>query len=219
MDYQFSFSRSRLLLLCAAMLFAGLLTFVGGVVTGIGLWMPRAGKTIAAKLPEKFDPAAKLEAAKSAVEIPALPEVKLPESLTALMPGSSAPSSAVPATTAPAPDAPHPGAAPAVNPTSDATPPPSGAAAASAAMPDITGQPFVLQLGAFREQKNAKVLQTSLKERGYTATILNMVDEDQRTWHMVRLGGYKDLSAASKAAFDFTGKEGIQALVRRSDAL
>jgi cell division septation protein DedD len=90
---------------------------------------------------------------------------------------------------------------------------------AAAATPNPADQPYVLPFGAFRAQKSAKQLQATLKERGYATTIFNMVDEDQRTWHMVRFGGYKDLPSAAKAAADISDKEGIQALVRRSDSL
>ena len=80
-------------------------------------------------------------------------------------------------------------------------------------------RPYVLQVGAFRDTKPAKDLQADLLKKGYSTTIYNMVDEDLRNWHMVRFGGYKDVSTASKAASDFTAKEGVQALVKRFDAL
>jgi len=109
------------------------------------------------------------------------------------------------------------------------TTPAGGAAAPAPAAPRIpvavatisnpTEEPFVLQLGAFREQKAAKDLQAALQQKGITTTILNMVDEDQKPWYMVRFGGYKDMDSASKAALDFTNKEGTLAIVRRSDSL
>jgi cell division septation protein DedD len=74
-------------------------------------------------------------------------------------------------------------------------------------------------LGAFTDPKGAKLLQTSLKEKGYNPIIFQAVDADHKTWHAVRIGGYKDLESASHAAAEFSGKEQIQALVRRSDAL
>jgi cell division protein FtsN len=208
MEYQFSFTRLRLLLLCLAVFCAGMLILAIGVVAGIGLGTPRDGKPAAA-LAGKANPKAQLASAKSALKVPApvpaAPEATAPG--TAPVAPAAAPVPAVPATV---PAAAVTETAPAALPV---------AAAASAAMPDVASQPFVLQVGAFREQKSAKLLQTALKEKGYVTTIFNMVDEDQRTWHMVRLGGFKDLPAASKAASDFTGKEGIQALVRRSDSL
>ena len=218
MEYQFSFSKSRLILLCAATFFTGLLLFIGGVVTGIGLWKPLGGKTIATTQKGNIDPAAKIASAKSALKIPEMPGAKQATPPATSTTQEPTPVAAVPETPPAKAASATPEVVQAAKPNEPASPP-AVAVAASASMPDMTGQPFVLQLGAFREQKNAKVLQTSLKERGYAAAILNMVDEDQRTWHMVRLGGYKDLSAASKAASDFTGKEGIQALVRRSDSL
>jgi cell division protein FtsN len=209
MEYQFSFTRLRLLLLCLAVFCAGMLILAIGIVAGIGLGTPRDGKPAAA-LAGKANPKAQLASAKSALKVPALPGA-------AAVAEAAAPVPAAPEAAAPVPAAPAPVPAAAVTETAPAALP--VAAAASAAVLDVASQPFVLQLGAFREQKSAKLLQTALKEKGYVTTIFNMVDEDQRTWHMVRLGGFKDLPAASKAASDFTGKEGIQALVRRSDSL
>jgi cell division protein FtsN len=217
-QYQFSFDRKRLILVVAGLLFAGVLTFCCGVITGIGLWMP-AQKELAQFRGKPKVPGQSISAP-TAVK---LPEVKPPE-----VPGTAALTSAVKAQTvtpavaaAPPSNAvtPAPAAAALAAPATGQPDTQPVAAAAPAAAPDPVNQPFVLQLGAFREQKNAKQLQADLKLKGYPTTICNMVDEDQRTWHMVRFGGYKDLSAASHAASDFTGKEGIQALVRRSDSL
>lgn len=78
---------------------------------------------------------------------------------------------------------------------------------------------FALQLGSFLKPENAKQLQAELKDKGYAATIFRSTDADQRTWHTVRISGFKTLVAASQAAADFSAKERIQALVRRSDSL
>ena len=83
---------------------------------------------------------------------------------------------------------------------------------------------FALQVGAFRDAKNAKTLLDDLKDRGYSATLFNSVDSRQRYWHAVRIiprdqPAFADLSAASRAAVDFTNKEQIQAFVRPVDSL
>jgi cell division septation protein DedD len=228
MDYQFSFSKKRLILLAATTLFAGILIFVCGIVMGMGLTVP-GGKPMAAGA-AKGNPPAQLAAAKGLLKVPPVPGGAAVLKAAA-NPAGAAPAgkSAAPASAAGPAAAPAAGPAPAAAPTAapTATTAAAGQPADPAAPTAVAGavaaepgdQPFVLQLGAFREQKNAKLLQTALKEKGYATIILNMVDDDQRTWHMVRLGGYKDLRGASKAASDFTGKEGIQALVRRSDSL
>jgi cell division septation protein DedD len=193
MEYQFSFDKKRLIFVFAGLLFAGVLTFCCGVVIGIGMWMPTRKEL--AEVRTKADPAEKVASAKAALKVPELP-------------GKTAPI----AQAAP----PTPAVAPATAPAVPADP---LAASAVAAAPNPADEPFVLQLGAFRDQKRAKELQTELKGKGYATTIFNMVDEGQKTWHMVRFGGFKDLDAAAQAASAFMDKEGIQALVRRSDSL
>ena len=94
----------------------------------------------------------------------------------------------------------------------------TGPAASAAVSPDERDA-FSLQLGAFRDAKNAHQMQSDLKERGYSANIFSALDSEQREWHTVRIGGFDALASASRAAIDFTGKERIQGLVRRSNAL
>jgi cell division protein FtsN len=217
MGYQFSFTKLRFFLILFMVLLAAVLIFVGGVAIG---------KRIAPSDDEAVDElpsgsklnAKKLASAKSLVKVPAIP----------VLPGEAAPKATAPATAAAAPpvttppaESPQPvagqtaSAAPAAAP--EATPPVHVAVAVAAANP--ADNPFVLQVGAFRDTKPAKDLQADLLKKGYSTTIYNMVDEDLRSWHMVRFGGYKDVSTASKAASNFTAKEGVQALVKRFDAL
>ena len=206
MGYQFSFTKTRLFLLAAVSLLAALLIFAGGVATGkhtSGLKIPALPA-----VPAVPGQAALAKAAAPAVTpAPAAPVIASPQVAAA------APVTAAPATAAPAPAA----AAPATVPVATAPAVPPVAVAVAVVNPG--DQPFVLQVGAFRESKGAKDLQTDLQKKGYATTIYNMVDQDQRSWHMVRFGGYKDVATASKAASDFTGKEGIQALVKRFDSL
>jgi cell division septation protein DedD len=197
MGYQFSFTKIRLLVLIVMSLLAALLIFAGGVATGrhmTGVTEMQLNK--------------QLVLAKPGLKVPALPAVAPVTALAAVTAPVVAAVPAPAATPTPAPET-----APAVAPA------PAPVAAVAVAVANPADQPFVLQVGAFRETKGAKDLQTDLQKKGYATTIYNMVDQDQRSWHMVRFGGYKDVSTASKAASDFTGKEGIQALVKRFDSL
>ncbi len=45
------------------------------------------------------------------------------------------------------------------------------------------------------------------------------MDEDQNMWHAVRYGGFKDMNSAAQAASQFTEKEGIQALIKKTNSL
>jgi cell division protein FtsN len=207
MEYQFTFSRTRLLLLLLMFLIAALLIFAGGIATGQHISVSQVAGLPPAK------PGLKVPA----VAVPGQAAILKAATSTAAPAKSPAPPpEAQAAAPAPVPVAAAPETAPAKAPEAAAVIPP---AVAVAIAPNPADQPFVLQVGAFRETKGAKDLQADLLKKGYATTIYNMVDEDQRSWHMVRFGGYKDLPAASKAASDFTGKEGIQALVKRFDSL
>jgi cell division protein FtsN len=220
MGYQFSFTKTRLLLLVLTCLLAGILIFAGGVVTGKRM-APSDGEELSSKSEPALN-AKQLALAKSGVKLPAVPAIVAGQ---AALTKAATPANG-PATTQPAPSQPTVGesaTAPPPTPAAAAEPAPAAgptvpvAVAVGAANP--ADRPFVLQVGAFRDTKPAKDLQADLLKKGYATTIYNMVDEDLRSWHMVRFGGYKDISTASKAASDFTGKEGIQALVKRFDAL
>jgi DedD protein len=188
---KYEFNRSRLTLLSICMLLLLLLSFAAGVVTGIGLWMPTRSEI--ALLKRK--PAAE-------VTLASAPPTHTPPPQP---PPAAAASPEPPPTTAEAVPAPP-------------APVTVAAEVPAAASPEDDGS-FVIQLGSFRDEKNAKQLQGELKERGYAAKIMTALDGDQREWHVVRMGSYKTVAVAAKAAADFTAKERIQALVRRSSAL
>jgi len=78
---------------------------------------------------------------------------------------------------------------------------------------------FVLQVGSFRDVKNAQQLQSDLKAKGYPATVFNALDSDQRMWHVVRIGRYQDLASAADDAAKIGDKEQLQALIKRGDRL
>jgi cell division septation protein DedD len=116
------------------------------------------------------------------------------------------------------PPAPAPAPAPAPTPASEA-PKPAEAPAPAPAPPAEATDIFSLQLGSFLDAKNARQLQTDLKERGYNSIIFTALDSEQREWHVVRIGGFKTMVSAAHAAADFSGKERMPAWVRRSDRL
>jgi cell division protein FtsN len=242
MEHQFSFSTKRLFLLFLGLFASAVLTFFCGVATGIGLGTPGeqapAAPLNGMSVP-KGNPVSFLARLQTALKIkPPVPPAGAALAAQGKALGTKAVmAKALAQSTAPASPTKAPAANPATAPgTTSATAAPApaalllpaGAQAAPAALlaanavpatPNPADQPYVLQVGAFREQKSAKQLQDELSKKGFATVIYNMVDEDQRTWHMVRFGGYKDMDTASQAASDFTGKAGIQAFVRRSDSL
>jgi len=76
-----------------------------------------------------------------------------------------------------------------------------------------------VQIGSFRDAKNAKQLQDELNGRGYQATVFNARDSEQRMWHAVRVGRYQDLASATSDAAKIGNKEQMQVLIRRGDRL
>jgi len=169
-----------------------MLSFAAGLVTGIGLWMPTREEIALLKRRPVTETAR--------VSAPPPPQPAPPA-------GGPEPAKppVVEAAAAEPQQLPEPASGPA-----EASPPP--------AAPEDEGG-FALQVGSFRDEKNARQLLSDLKERGYSARIMTSLDDEQREWHAVRLGTYKTLSTAARAAADFSGKERIQALVRRSNTL
>lgn len=112
-----------------------------------------------------------------------------------------------------------PAAAPAPEVFAMSNPPVRGAAFAKA--PDGAGEPYVLQFGAFREQKEAKSLQEALLKFNVITVIIDKKDDtsvDDRLWHTVRYSGYRTMSEASREAAALTSKTSVLAVVRRSDS-
>jgi cell division septation protein DedD len=242
MEHQFTFNNKRLFLLIFAIVAAAVLTFFCGVITGMN-WKPGAQQpatSVSRGAVPTVNPLAMTALSVAGVKppvIPVVPGVTAPVVIPAAAPLPVAPviptapalvtqgtSLAIqalatkPAAQPGAAPTPAAAAAPAVPPPASAGAAPAGASAAPAD-PNPADQPYVLQFGAFREQKQAKQLQDDLTKKGLATVILNMVDEDLRTWHMVRFGGFKDIDSASKAASDASKKADLQAFVRRSDSL
>ncbi len=78
---------------------------------------------------------------------------------------------------------------------------------------------YSVQVGAFRNSKNANRYVSQLKQKGYGAYIFMKTDPKARTWHTVRIGDYTNLSEASSARSMFRKKEEKQALVTLFDSL
>lgn len=214
------FDRKRILVLSIGLGVTGILIFSAGLVTGIILWTPTREEIAALKDAKPAE----------AVKKPAVPTLASLASAAKQDVKTAAPPPQPPAVPSPSevPAAPvQPAAAPSADSPVPPAPAPSAAAPAAPPAPSASNgtplnadaQDFSLQLGSFLDAKNAKQLQTDLKERGYAASIFTAMDSEQREWHVVRIGGYKTLASAAQAAANFSNKERIQALVRRSDAL
>jgi DedD protein len=193
MKYEFNHKRLALLSVCLVLLI--MLSFAAGLVTGIGLWMPTREEIALLKRRPVTETARVSAPQPGPPPLQSAPPVGGPE---------PAKPPVVEAAAAPPPQLPEPASGP--------------AEASPAAAPEDEGG-FALQVGSFRDEKNARQLLSDLKERGYSARIMTSLDGEQREWHAVRLGTYKTLSTAARAAADFSGKERIQALVRRSNTL
>ncbi|QCN95806.1 SPOR domain-containing protein [Azospirillum argentinense] len=98
-----------------------------------------------------------------------------------------------------------PAAAPATAPSSGVLTPP-----ASAAVPD--GR-YTVQVGSFQQADNAEGLVRRLRGLGFNAYALDWTDAEQRSWHVVRVGGYADTAAARQAAASLKGKVEAQPIV------
>ena len=202
--YQLSFTKKRAMGIIAAVCLLTFLTFTGGLAVGLGLWMPTRSEIALAndyrsRAAGGTDPvqAAAPTAMPSAVgQTPvAAPQPAIPVQTAALHTGSADQPSAAPTETAPPPALP------------------------AQQVEMASAGKFALQIGSFTDAKNAKQLETELKDRGYPVRIFKALDPDKKVWHVVRVGDYTDVSTASRAAAEFTSREQLQALVRRADAL
>ncbi|ALJ34373.1 SPOR domain-containing protein [Azospirillum brasilense] len=129
--------------------------------------------------------------------------------LSAPPPPAAAQRPAAAARPAPQPAKPAPKTAstpPATAPSSGVlTPPPS-----AASVPD--GR-YTVQVGSFQQADNAEGLVRRLRGLGFNAYALDWTDAEQRSWHVVRVGGYADTTAARQAAASLKGKVEAQPIV------
>jgi cell division septation protein DedD len=191
----YEFSRKRLAALACCLILLVVFSFSAGLVAGIGLWMPtREELAILRHKPGEET------AHVSPRPVQPAPPVQPPPTRPAEPAANSSP---------------QPEAAAPVQSLAAPQPEQPSHELASTAEGDL----FALQVGSFLDPKNARQLQSDLKDRGYNASVITALDADQREWHVVRMGSYKTLESAGQAAADFSGKERINALVRRANAL
>ena len=74
---------------------------------------------------------------------------------------------------------------------------------------------WMVQLGSFREEKNAEQFISRIKKKGYTPFIAKGKDS---TWYKIRVGPYPSKLEARQVAQDLKKNQGISALVVLSKA-
>jgi cell division septation protein DedD len=242
MSYDFSFDKKSVFLIAVGCIAIGVLLFVAGFILGLDRGVsearlqlekeysakattganpkvspqtdkPEPAPTVAlntapALATEKASPSETAEQGKPAQVIPVAAKSEPPASAT------SVPQAASPAQIA--------NAQPSAEPTKKPSQPAEAEQATSApsegqASDDQTG--FSLQLGAFQSEENARRFKNNLNARGYSAFVFHTSDTGGRVWHTVRLGHFKDIKGASRAAMTFTSKEQMPAFIRPSDEL
>jgi cell division septation protein DedD len=208
MKYTLVLTRGTLLLLAAGGLTIGLLFFLAGITVGLAMWQPtQADIQLARAYREKSAPAPSARQTEPAPQ-PVVAAAPPPPPADDLKPSPAGDAVVIPA----------------VEPASLAASlnvaKPAEAAPVAREVPAATAAEFAVQVGAFLDPKNAAEMQKDLKERNIATTLFKGYDGSKRVWHAVRLAQpFGDLASASRAAADFTGKEQIQALVRRANTL
>jgi len=71
---------------------------------------------------------------------------------------------------------------------------------------------YSVQIGAFKNEKNAEALAKQYKEKGYDAFV-QTIPKDKEMLHRVLIGMFQDRKEAGKLAEDIRNKENVQALV------
>jgi cell division septation protein DedD len=90
----------------------------------------------------------------------------------------------------------------------------AGMAASGAAQ----GGMFSLQVGAFLDAANAKLLSGRLTSEGYAPMSIAAADGYGHVWHYVRLGAFADEQAASLIASEILERTGIASVIVRGSA-
>jgi len=78
---------------------------------------------------------------------------------------------------------------------------------------------YSVQAGACQEKKNAEIIVSKLRRKGYEAYLFEAYDSKKQKWFTVRIGDYADLETASRAAFSFRKKENTEPVVTRINSL
>jgi cell division septation protein DedD len=193
MSYDYSFTNKSVVLIVAGCLTIGILLFVAGFIVGLDHGAAREQpKKEAAHQPGKSD------AEKPGSEITAKPEpqnqaVATKDPVTAPAEAAKEPAKQQPVAATAPPSDPGPG-------------------------PDAANE-FAIQIGAFESQENAVALRDRVKSKGYSAFVFDAPDGGGHVWHAVRMGHFKKLEDATRAAVAFTRKERIPAFVRPGNEL
>ncbi len=74
----------------------------------------------------------------------------------------------------------------------------------SASMPAVAGGSYWVQVGAFKESKNAEGLARTLRSEGFTVQVATVTRGEPL--HVVRVGGYADRGKATAAREELQGK-------------
>ena len=76
------------------------------------------------------------------------------------------------------------------------------------------GMSHSVQVGAFFDIKNAETLLAELREKGYPARIVPVIDSRGRTWYTVRIGDYPSREVARRHSKAFSSREKMESIVR-----
>ncbi|MGH7385251.1 MAG: SPOR domain-containing protein [Candidatus Rokuibacteriota bacterium] len=74
----------------------------------------------------------------------------------------------------------------------------------SPAKPAAPGGGYWVQVGAFKESRNAEGLARTLRSEGFTVQVTRVTRDE--SLHVVRVGGYPDRSRAAAARAELQGK-------------
>jgi cell division protein FtsN len=80
--------------------------------------------------------------------------------------------------------------------------------------PITAKEDFTVQIGAFQNEGPAEQLKEKFSERGYSAFVFQGRDSAGQSWYVVRIGHFKELAPATRAAVNFTLQEKMPAYVR-----
>ena len=72
---------------------------------------------------------------------------------------------------------------------------------------------WVVQAGSFSVLENAEAVQRKLAAKGYSAQVIDWTDSAQRSWKVVRVGGYDNQADAKRVATDLKSNLGLSPLV------
>jgi cell division protein FtsN len=146
---------------------------------------------------------------KTEAPAPAPPPATPPSVATPAPTPALPPATPPPAATAPAPARPEmpPAAAPGKTAEKAKTPERTAAATpgkSAAKAPAAAGGSYWVQVGAFKESRNAEGLAKTLRSEGFAVQVSTVTRE--QPMHVVRVGGYPDRSKASAAREELQGK-------------